>query len=115
MPPPLSAINLISKGGAAITKAVFTQRWPMFPGLAPHGNNESSLYPEMANVSGIGATQNARKSADVFCRKNNANHAHAIAQKTIHRFREVREFIDQKDVDFSALVLVNVLFVFAVA
>ncbi len=48
-------------------------------------------------------------------RQINTNHANPTAEEAIHLFGEVGQLVDQQDVNLGALVLVDILRVFAVA
>jgi hypothetical protein len=67
------------------------------------------------DVARVGAAQDAREQAAVFGRQDDADHAHAAPKEPVHLLGEVGQLVDQQDVDFRALVLVDVVFGLAVA
>src|SRR6185437_11653949 len=77
--------------------------------------DERRLHPLMTDVARIGTAQDARKLPCVLCRQINADHATAAPQEPIDDIREVGEFVDQKDVDFSALIFVSVAVILTMA
>ena len=79
------------------------------------GRNEGLLDPEMSDIARVRSAQDAREPAGIFCGNRDADHADARPEEAVHRFREVRQLVDHQDVDFSALIFVNVLRVLAVA
>ena len=68
-----------------------THKWPLLPGLAPQ------------RIRG--------EAARIFRRKHDTHHPHAVAQEAIHAFGEVRQLIYNQNVDFRALIFVDVLLV----
>jgi hypothetical protein len=69
----------------------------------------------VTDVARVRAAQDAREAAGVGRLQHQADHADPVAQEPIHRLGEVRQLVDQQDVYFCALVLVDVFLVFAVA
>ncbi len=77
-------------------------------------DDEGVLDEQMPDVAGVGGTQDPGELADILRREHDADHAHAVAQETVHLVGEVRQLVDQQDVDFRALVFVDIVLCLAV-
>jgi hypothetical protein len=77
--------------------------------------NPESLYPFVAQVSWVRAANDAWKFASVFGHQVEADGANAASQEAVNDLREVRQLVDQENVDFRPLVLKPVSLILHVA
>src|SRR5258708_4844357 len=79
------------------------------------GVDESAFAKQMPDVSGICTTQNPGEPLLQNGRKIDPDHTDAVAEEPIHTFGPMGQLVDHQDVDFGALIFVDVPLVLGVA